>query len=383
MLLNRVSIFLSAVCVLILVSDDVTAQESIYSNKASYPISMEPFLTAGVALGDIDGDGDIDMIEANGRHWPQANYVYFNADNRRLSARYQLEPMERTSYRVRLADLDGDGDLDIIQASDKMRNQIHLNDGKGKFGPALFFGSVASNTRSIEVADINQDGAPDILEVSRGTQNLIFLNNGTGSFPTMAGDEREPLSFGAVEDRTLNVAVADMNGDGLMDLVMANRDGDANEILMRLGGMRFGRPVVFGSGSDDTRGVAVADMNGDGLPDIVTANIGEANAIILNRGDGRFELAHTFGAEDGQSYAIVATDLDNDQDIDIVIGNSNGHSRVFLNDGQGDLSMNAEIGSGRDRTYAVAVGDLNGDGRPDIVFGNSGSANVAYYQNVK
>ena len=280
-MLTRVSIVLSAVCALVLVLGDVTAQESIYSNKASYPISMEPFLTAGVALGDIDGDGDLDMIEANGRHWPQANYVYFNADNRRLSARYQLEPMERTSYRVRLADLDGDGDLDIIQASDKMRNQIHLNDGKGKFGPALFFGSVASNTRSIAVADINQDGAPDILEVSRGTQNLIFLNDGAGSFPTMAGDDREPLSFGAVEDRTLNVAVADMNGDGLMDLVLANRDGDANEILMGLGGMRFGRPVVFGSGSDDTRGVAVADMNGDGLPDIVIANIVISHYRIL------------------------------------------------------------------------------------------------------
>lgn len=137
-MLTRVYIVLSAVCVLVLVSANVTAQESIYSNKESYTISMEPFLTAGVALGDIDGDGNLDMIEANGRHWPQANYVYFNADNRRLSARYQLEPMERTSYRVRLADLDGDGDLDIIQASDKMRNQIHLNDGEGKFGPAFF-----------------------------------------------------------------------------------------------------------------------------------------------------------------------------------------------------------------------------------------------------
>ncbi len=158
-----------------------------YSNRASYPISMEAFITAGIAIGDIDGDGDNDMIEANGRHWAQANYVYLNADNRGLSSRYQLEALERTSYAVKLADLDNDGDLDIVQASDKMQNQVFFNDGAGQFGAAHLFGTVNSNTRSIEVADLNGDGSLDILEISRGTPNLIYLNDGAGGFATPPG----------------------------------------------------------------------------------------------------------------------------------------------------------------------------------------------------
>jgi len=156
------------------------AQEIVYSNHKSYPISLEPFLTAGIALGDIDGDGDMDMVEANGRHWPQANYVYLNADNRRLASRYQLEALERTAYTVKLADMNGDGHLDIVQASDKQQNQIFFGDGVGGFGAAHLFGSVESNTRSITLADLNGDTALDILEVCRGTPNQIFLNDVPG-----------------------------------------------------------------------------------------------------------------------------------------------------------------------------------------------------------
>ncbi len=357
-----------------------------YSNRASYPISVEPFITAGIAIGDIDGDGDLDMIEANGRHWPQANYVYFNAENRGLVSRYQLGVIERTGYTVKLADIDGDGDLDVVQASDKQENQVFFNDGSGHFGSPHLFGSIRSNTRSIEIADVNADGALDILEVCRGTPNLIFLNDGAGHFPTIAkADTREPIPFGDLSDSTLSVKVADMNSDGWVDLVLANRDQQQNKILLNDGNLRFGSAIPFGTGSDDTRGLVVVDMNGDGLNDIVTANIGEANSVILAIGgpdaeSGRFRLAQHFGDEAGQSYAIVAHDLDGDGDMDIVIGNVAGPNRVFLNDGAGRLSLLAEIGEPADNTYALGVGDINGDGRPDIIAGNSDAANSVYFQ---
>ena len=238
------------------VSTEEFAAESIsYSNRSSYPISVEPFLTAGIALGDIDGDGDMDMVEANGRHWPQANYVYFNAQNRGLTKRIQLGAHEFTGYTVRLADMDGDGDLDVVQASDKQQNQIYFNDGMGRFGPANFFGSIQSNTRSIEIADLNGDEALDILEVCRGTPNQIFVNDGAGRFPGMPRSEPSlPVEFGDLSDRTLSLRVADMNDDGKVDLVLANRDGQQNKILLGLGDLRFGSAINFGSGEDDTAG---------------------------------------------------------------------------------------------------------------------------------
>ena len=307
-----------------------------YSNRASYPISVEPFITAGIAFGDVDGDSDLDMIEANGRHWPQANYVYFHANNGGLAMRTQLDEHERTGYTVKLADLDGDGDLDVVQAFDRQANQVYFNDGAGLFGAAHLFGSIGSNTRSIEIADLDGDGALDIVEVCGGTPNLIFLNGGDGSFAS------HPIAFGDLPDGTLSVKVADMNDEGYVDLVLANRDQQQNKSLLGDGNMRFETTIPFGSGVDDTRGLVLVGMNGDDRMNIVAANIGEANSVMSNMDDGAFTLIQHFGDEAGRSYAILADDLDGDGDPDIIIGNVAGLNRVFLNDGTGYLSLLAD-----------------------------------------
>lgn len=351
-----------------------------YPPRASYPLAGESFITAGIAVGDIDGDGDMDIVEANGRHWAQTNYIYFNANSRGMTSRRALGKIDRTSYTVKLADLDGDGDLDIIQASDKLKNQIFYNDGKGNFGAPKLFGSIASNTRSIQIADLNGDGHLDILEICRGTPNLIFLNDSTGHFPTMNGNhgDDEPIPFGDISDSTLSVEVRDMNGDNHVDLVLANRDKQQNKILLNNGKMDFTKSIPFGSGHDDTRGVAVADMNGDGHMDIVSANIREANGVTLSNGDGTYALTQRFGDEKGQSYALIAHDLDGDGDQDIVMGNR-GTNKIYLNDGKGTLTLLTEF-DGEKNTYALGLGDINGDGRPDIITGNSEGQNTIYYQ---
>jgi len=362
----------------------IAAETIDYSNRRSYSISVEPFFTAGIALGDIDGDGDLDLVEANGRHWPQANYIYINAQNRGLTKRVQLGAHERTGYTVVLADMDGDGDLDVVQASDKQENQIYFNDGTGQYGPAHLFGDIQSNTRNIEIADLNGDGALDILEVCRGTPNLLFINDGAGRFPGMAqSDIALPVTFGDLSDHTLSVKVADMNDDGQVDLILANRDGGQNKILLGRANLQFGPAIPFGSGEDDTRGLVVVDMNGDGRPDIVTANIGEANGVILNKGNGVFHSSQRFGADTGRSYAVVAHDLDRDGDMDIIVANVGSKNRVFLNDGAGKLSLLAELGLAEHKTYALGVGDINGDGLPDIIAGNSEGANIVYFQTVR
>ena len=349
--------------------------------QAVRPLGPGTELTASMSLGDVNGDGALDIVVANGRHWAEQNRVYLNDGRGAFTLARRLGEEEAGTYAVPLADFDGDGDLDIAVGNDRARNLVFLNDGEGRFAAGATFGT-PSSTRSLTLADLNGDGHADILVVNRGRRNFIFHGDGSGDF-----DEGAP--FGAGDDSTIDVAAADLDGDGDLDLVLANRDGGANAIQWNDAG-DFSRTGGYGTGSDETRGVAVGDVDGDGRLDIVTANIGEANAVYFGDGAGGFERGLPFGATDDQSYAVRLADVDLDGDPDIVVANVGGRNAVYFNRGRGEGGSTGELTDGLGdsvrldefrfgcedcATYGVAVGDLNGDGFPEIVTANSGARN--------
>ena len=326
--------------------------------------------SASVRIADFNGDGNPDIVVANGRHWPQQNFVFLNQGRARFHIQRRIGNDLCPSYATEPIDVDGDGDIDIAVANDTSPNRIFLNDGRGQFASGPTFGGISS-VRSLTVADIDRDGDADVLTTCRGRANLICLNQGDGQFAT-------GLPFGSRTDSTIDVAVTDWNQDGSLDLVLANRDGQPDSILLNDGQLNFTESISFGPRDQDTRAVVVADLNGDSIPDIVTGNIGRANSIYLGDGKGGFAATLSFGRPDGRTYSIAVSDMDNDKDLDVVVANVGQQDAVFFNQGQGTAFSEVRFGNATGVTYGLATGDLDGDGYADIASAHSGAANLIF-----
>lgn len=352
----------------------LSADERRFVTSDRLSLGTQSDRSAAVRVADVNGDGKPDLLVANGRHWPQQNYVFMNQGRARFTVQRHLGADLCTSYATEPGDLDGDGDLDLVVGNDMAPNQVLLNDGDGQFTVASQFGTISS-VRSLTVTDIDRDGDLDVLTTCRGRSNQICLNDGTGRLVQSA-------SFGTQRDSTIDVAVTDWNGDGHHDLVLANRDSQPNAILLNDGDLNFDRSISFGSRTEQTRAIAVADLNGDSHPDIITGNISQSNRVYLANGKGGFGETADFGRKDGRSYSIAVADLDGDEDIDIVVGNVGQENAVFFNKGDGTSFSEVRFGNPSHATYGVDTGDLNGDGFTDIAVANSDAKNFVYLNRV-
>lgn len=136
-------------------------------------------LTAGLTSADLDGDGDLDLVAANGRHWRGQNMLYLGDGNGGFTARKLGAPSK--SYRAALGDLDGDGDVDIVVANDREPSRIYWNDGAAGFGAGAVVGEVTSS-RSVMLADLDGKHGLDIVFSNRGAANTICYNDGARGF---------------------------------------------------------------------------------------------------------------------------------------------------------------------------------------------------------
>ncbi len=317
-----------------------------------------------VALGDVDGDGDIDQVIANaglsstGRQQGAPNEVWLN-DGTGTFTQSQQPLGSGNSEGIALADLNGDNRLDALAVNANDVGEIWLNDGNGSFSQAPQpFGTSGSDSQAIALGDLNNDGTMDaVVANSSGQPNEVWLNDGTGTFT----QSQQPLG----SDDSQAIALGDFNGDAQLDLFIANNNGQANQIWLNQGDGSFTDTTqVVGNG--DSQGVALGDLDRDGDLDAVIANgNGQPNAVWLNNGTGVFsDTGQPLG--NGNSQAIALGDIDNDNDLDVIIANGEGEdSTIWTNDGNGVFVLGSSVTSGN--SNSVALADLDGDTDDDMV----------------
>lgn len=315
------------------------------------------------ALGDLDGDGDLDAWIAN--RGAQPCRVYTNDGVGNLSDSGQSLG-SGGNWGVALGDLDRDGDLDALVANDAA-SRVYLNDGAGHFtdsGQAL----TAGQSRSVALGDFNGDGALDAFFANEFGPCRVYTNNGAGVF----GDTGQRLG----NTRSWSVALGDLNRDGFLDAYVANTGPDAVYTNDGFGTFTDSGQILD---SADGRDVEMGDLNGDGALDVFVANIG-ANVVYTNDGAGHLTDSGR-AAGDGSSFGVTLGDFNGDRRLDAFVARYSQPSLVLLNTGAASFTATSQS-LGRDRGWRPAAGDVNGDGAIDVIVPHDGQPGAVWINQI-
>jgi hypothetical protein len=340
-------------------------------------LEAAPDSTANASFGDFDGDGHLDILLVKGRHWPIVDQVLLGDGLGGVRKSYHLGEISDRSYTGGLADFNGDGFLDIAVSNDAPdRKLIYFNDGKANFIIGSEFGLPKWPTRNLSIADIDTDGLPDLILANRGdasTSNYICLNKGKGVFSD------DCIPFAPYPSTT--ITPADLNNDGFMDLVVPHRNGGQGYVYLGSSDMTFSdhRRIPFGPSDAEIRIASVADFNGDNILDIVVIDETRGVDLIFGQKNGTFSVTTSLTDSTRVPYALKIADLNNDHNVDIIVGYVKAPSTVFFNNGRGKDFKSVSFGDSKGTVYGFAVGDFDEDGIPDIVAARSGATNILYF----
>ncbi|MGH7150706.1 MAG: FG-GAP repeat domain-containing protein, partial [Planctomycetota bacterium] len=336
------------------------------------------------SLGDLDADGDLDSIFGIVGPLPgPPNLLLLNtgggvfADATATNFPAAPPPYGTQSAALALGDVDGDGDLDAYAGNGwppiPRQDRLYLNDGTAMFTDVTAISLPAlPGSAALAIGDVDGDG--DLDAFVGGVQEHLYLNDGVGIFTDLTSTNLPVLS-----DATSSVALADVDGDGDLDALSGNYGQDR---LFVNGGTGVFADVtatnlpVF---SGDTRGIGLGDVEGDGDLDAFLGTYGLGSRLYLNGGTGVFAdaTATNLPLLPDLTLAVALADVEGDGDLDAFTGN-HGQSRQLLNAGSGAFAdaTATDLPPLSESTLAVAVGDLDGDGDLDVYTGVVGQDRI-------
>lgn len=337
---------------------------------------------SGLVIGDFNNDHKLDLAVGG------PSILLGNGDGTFQAPITYVGSSQQAGPALAAADFNLDGNLDLYAGG-----ALFLGNGDGTF--VLHATYPVANGEAAAAADLNRDGKPDLVVTQQSGGVLVLLGNGDGSFQTTAGYAGSYYSS--------DVLVADVNGDGRLDLAAANSGcaspfgctatGPASiSVLLGLGDGTFvgGTQYPFQSGNPSLQ-VISADFNGDGNPDFAaqtpyTAQPTSTLAVYLGNGDGT--LQPQISTTIPSNGDIAAADLNGDGKADIAMVYANctqgaclpGYAAVLIGNGDGTFQTPVPYATGL-QPGSVVIGDFNGDGKPDLATSNATSDNISILLN--
>jgi hypothetical protein len=353
-----------------------------------------------VTVGDMNGDGKLDLAVANNSGNTLSVLLNTTAPGVATPsfAAHQDFGTGAAPRSVTVGDVNGDGKLDLAVANysgdtvSVLLNTTAPGAATPSFAAKQDF-ATGFNPRSVKMGDLNGDGKLDLVVANNGSATVSVLLN------TTAPGAATP-SFAAKQDfgtgsKPISVTVGDLNGDGKLDLVVANSFESSVSVLLNTTAPGAATPSFaakqnFGTGGNPYS-VTVGDLNGDGHLDLVVANLGDNTVSMLLNTTAPGAATPSFAAKQdfgtgGGPYSVTASDLNGDGHLDLAVANNFDDTvSVLLNTtaaGAVTFSFAAKQDFGTGSTpFSVTVGDVNGDGKLDLAVANANSATVSVLLN--
>jgi len=342
--------------------------------------SDEPGDVTGLELADMDNDGDLDLVVAFSS---AKNGIFINKNGILESTPSWESEKSQETLSVEVGDIDGDGDNDVIFGNADLDDVVYLNHDRTIENIYGWRDGIRASTEVVITADINNDGYMDLF------QGNVYLQG------TESGSEADVIFFGTedglsdtpgwvnsdLNTSTLSADWIDIDQDGFLDLYLGTPDFDM--IFRNEDGNFSSEPFWTSSVYSYSNDVEVADLNDDGRHDVVVANgysNGASHIYICCDSSDELEVSWT-GLDDKSSTSVDVGDLDGDGLVDILFTNDDWHSSVFHNDGTSTMfPENQTQGLSWGKSDA-AIADLNQDGCNDVVFADPQFPNLITFCN--